>query len=44
MMVYVLSLKDARKMAKEIDGTYRKVYGGYLVMDWATARVWDKQK
>ena len=44
MMVHVASLKEARQLAREIDGTYRKVCEGYLVMDWATARIWDKQR
>ena len=44
MRISVETLSEARKLAKEMDGTYRKVCGGWIVMDWVEARIWDKQK
>ena len=44
-MLFVETLKEARAIAKELgDSTYRKVYGGWLVMTWWEYRVWRRQK
>ena len=37
------TMSEARKEARRINGTYRKVCGGWLVMDWAEYLVWRKQ-
>lgn len=37
-------LSEARKAAKEISGTYRKVCGGWLVMTWTDYYTWIKQR
>lgn len=44
MKIHVETLSDARLTAKLFNMTYRKVDGGYLVMDYEEARIWDKQK
>ena len=38
------TLKEARKAAKEICGTYRKVSGGWAVMTWEYYEMWKNQK
>lgn len=43
-MIHFDTLSEARKEARRINGTYRKVCGGWLVMSWADARIWDRQK
>lgn len=44
MKIHVETLSEARLTAKLFDMTYRKVEGGYLVMDYAEAKIWDNQK
>lgn len=43
-MVFVETLKEARNLARDINGTYRKCSGGWLVMSWAEFNTWSKQK
>lgn len=43
-MIFVKTLKEARAMALDIDGTYRKCSGGWLVMSWSDYKVWKEQK
>jgi hypothetical protein len=42
--MFVEKLSEARKLAKEINGTYRKVDSGWLVLSWAEYHVWINQK
>ena len=44
MKRFVETLTEARRIAKAENATYRKVCGGWLVMDYHTARIWDNQK
>lgn len=44
MKIHVETLSEARLTAKLFNMTYRKVEGGYLVMDYAEAKIWDNQK
>ncbi len=44
MKMFVEKLSEARKLAKEINGTYRKVDSGWLVLSWAEYHVWINQK
>ena len=43
-MKYYDTLSEARRAARRIGGTYRKVSGGWLVMDWSTYNDWSKQR
>lgn len=38
------TLAEARREAKFIGGTYRKVEGGWLVMTWHNYYIWRNQK
>lgn len=44
MKIFVETLGEARKLAKEISGTYRKVDSGWLVLSWDEYHVWINQK
>lgn len=43
-MMFFESMGTARKVAREISGTYRKVSGGWLVMNWRDYYIWRGQK
>lgn len=43
-MRFCETLSEARRAADYIDGTYRKVCGGWLVMSWDEYIVWKKQR